>query len=135
MQRTRVRSPLNANVGPHEQIYRSGKAIPEPSKRIKRLLRELADRAYAEALGRELSKLHESFHAWQAGKLSPFDLGEEIHRFHQGPNRELYVLYDPRNRDIAVARAIIEGLLPEASVPEEVRAYLAPLLAALRNLQ
>ncbi len=130
------RTPLAAErdiVGQHEPVHRSGKAIPQPSKRIKRLLRELTDRADAEALGQELSKLHGSFHAWQAGQLSPFDLGEEIHRFHQGPNRELFVLYGSRYRDIAVARAIVEALLPADSVPEDVPAYLAPLLAMLQN--
>ncbi len=121
------------DVGPHESLHLSSMDVPEPSKRIKRSLRDLSKRAYAEALSRELAKLHDSFHAWQAGKLSPFDLGEEIHRFHQGPNRELFVLYDRRNHDIAVARAIVDGLVPEESVSEEVRAYLAPLLAMLRE--
>jgi hypothetical protein len=108
-------------------------AIPEPSKRIKRLLRELADRAYAEALRRELSKLHASFLAWQAGQMSPFDLAEEIHRFHQGPNRELYVRYTSSHHEAAVARAVAEGLIPESSLSEEVRIHLEPLITRFKE--
>jgi hypothetical protein len=109
------------------------KRAVEPSKRINRLLRELADHAYQEALGLELSKLEESFHAWRAGKLSAFDLTEEIHRFHQGPNRELYVHYTSRLHELVVARAVVQGLLSESSLPEEIRAHLAPAIALERK--
>ena len=109
------------------------KRAVEPSKRINRLLRELADRAYEEALGRELSKLEESFHAWRAGKLAAFDLTQEIHRFHQGPNRELYIHYTSRLHELVVARAVVQGLLPESSLTEELRAHLAPEITRERE--
>jgi hypothetical protein len=92
---------------------------------VKRLVRELAVRAYAEALGQELSKLHDHFHAWQEGRLSPFDLADEIHKFHQGPNRDLYVYFTRASRERVVAEAVVEGLIAEASLPDEVHAYLA----------
>lgn len=107
--------------------------VPEPSKRIKRSLRELSERAYAEALSRELAKLQEAFQSWRAGQLSPFDLAEEIHRFHQGPNRELYVRYTSSHHDPAVARAVAEGLIPESSLSEEVRSYLEPLITRFKE--
>ncbi|MFI5181924.1 MAG: hypothetical protein ACHQPI_11070 [Thermoanaerobaculia bacterium] len=107
---------------------------PEPIKRIKRSLRELSERAYAEVLSRELAKLQESFQSWRAGELSPFDLGEEIHRFHQGPNRKLYIYYtSSSHHESDVAEAIIEGLIPESAVPEEVRRYLAPWIERLQK--
>lgn len=109
------------------------KPAVEPSKRINRLLRELTGRAYQEALSRELSRLQESFHAWQAGKLSAFDLNEEIHRFHQGPSRELYVHYTSRLYELVVARAVVQGLLSESSLPEEIRIHLAPAIARERE--
>jgi len=109
------------------------KRAVEPSKRINRLLRELADRAYDEALGRELSKLEESFRAWRAGKLTAFDLTQEIHRFHQGPNRELYIHYTSRLHELVVARAVVQGLLSEPSLPEEIRVHLAPEIARERE--
>jgi hypothetical protein len=105
----------------------------EPSNRVNRLLRELAARAHQEALGRELSKLQESFHAWQAGKLSAFDLNEEIHHFHDGPSRKLYVFYTSKLYELIIARAIIQGLLSESSLPEEVRIHLAPAIARERE--
>jgi hypothetical protein len=109
------------------------KQAVEPSKRINRLLRELADRAYDEALGRELSKLEESFRAWRAGKLAAFDLTQEIHRFHQGPNRELYIHYTSRLYELVVARAVVQGLLSESSLPEEIRGHLATEIARERE--
>jgi hypothetical protein len=109
------------------------KHAAEPSKRISRLLRELAGRAHQEALGRELSKLHESFHAWQSGKLSALGLNEEIHRFHDGPSRELYVHYTSKLYELVVARAVIQGLLSESALPEEIRLHLASALARERE--
>ena len=109
-------------------------SAPAPSKRVKRLLGELAERAYTEALGRALSELHESFHAWQSGHISPFDVSAAIHSFHQGPNRQLYLHYTSSlGREHLVAEAMVDGLLPESAVPEEVRAYLAPWVTRLRE--
>ncbi len=105
----------------------------DPSKRINRLLRELAGRAHAEALGRELLELHEDFHAWQKGNLSAFDLNENIHRFHDGPSRRLYIHYTSGLYELVVARAVIQGLLSESSLPEEVRIHLAPAIARERE--
>jgi hypothetical protein len=109
------------------------KPAVEPSKRINRLLRELARRAHQEAFGRELSKLQASFHAWQAGELSAFDLNEQIHRFHDGPSRDLYVHYTSRLYELIVARAVVQGLLSESSLPEEVRVHLSLSIAGERE--
>jgi hypothetical protein len=105
----------------------------KPGKQVKRLVRELADRAYAEALGRELSKLHDRFHVWQEGRISPFDLADEIHTFHQGPNRELYAYFTGASQERVVAEAVVEGLIPEASLPADVQAYLARDIAFARE--
>jgi hypothetical protein len=77
--------------------------------------------------------LHESFQAWREGRLSPFDLSDEIHRFHQGPNRDLYVRYTSSQHGAAVARAVAEGLLPESSLSEEVRIDLEPLITYFKQ--
>ena len=100
---------------------------------LKRLLRELSERAYREALSRELRSLFVIFEAWQSGDKSPFDVSDAIHAFHHGPNRDLYLFYTEAPRELVVARAIAEGLLPETSVPETVQTHLAAAIARERE--
>jgi hypothetical protein len=103
----------------------------EPSKHIKRLLREWSGRAYAEELRRALLPLGKSFDRWRAGDLDSFELSERIHRFHQGPNRELFNRYNSGNTilHLIVARAVFAGILDREQMPEELLEYLAPSLS------
>ncbi len=105
----------------------------EPNKHIKRLAREWVGRAYKAALGHELSALQGAFTRWQAGELDAFELAEQIHRFHDGPNRELFKLYTSPLHDFLLVRAVLEGHVQEAELPEELRLYIAPLLARERE--
>jgi hypothetical protein len=104
-----------------------------PSSEMKRVLRELSERAYREELSRELGVLYALFQAWQAGDRSPFEVNAAIHTFHQGPNRELFRFYTKAPRESVVARAVAEGLLPEASLPEALRTQLAPAIERERD--
>src|SRR5687767_3090073 len=70
-----------------------GDVMDEPSKRVKRALRELARRGYEIELGRELAGLQGEFARWQRWEISALDLEQAIHRFHQGPARDLYLAY------------------------------------------
>jgi hypothetical protein len=81
------------------------------SKHVRKLLREAAGSAYQKELSAELEKLHGSFERWRRGELSPFDLSDEIHRFHQGPNRQLFVRYTDNDPLLAVAGAVSAGIL------------------------
>jgi hypothetical protein len=100
--------------------------IPKP---IKRSLRQLADRAYEVELGRELTTLEGEFARWHRGELSPFDVAEAIHRFHQGPARDLYVSYTSRHPKAAVAYAIQNGILDRTQIAPDVLAELAGALS------
>lgn len=52
-------------------------------------LRRLAGLAYERELAHELTTIEAAFRAWRAGELSPFDLSDRIHAFHNGVARDL----------------------------------------------
>jgi len=81
------------------------------NKHIRKLLREAMGKAYERELTSELEKLNASFERWGRGELSPFELTEEIHRFHQGPNRELFSRYQNGDSLLAVAAAVSAGFI------------------------
>ena len=93
-------------------------------KRIKRQLRELAGQAYENELAAELDKLGKRFNEWKAGKILAGDLTEDIHKFHNGPARELFKIYNDRNVRMVVASAIVHGVLDRESVPDDVWPYV-----------
>jgi len=98
-------------------------------KHIKRKLNDLAAQAYELELGRELDRLFHQFEAWKAGQISADELNDLIHKHHNGPSRELYSKYANVQVGLLVAYALVSGLLPQDSVPEEVWPYLQRELA------
>jgi len=90
-----------------------------PPKRIRRQLRELASLAYERELNRELAALAVKFERWRRGELTPWDLSERIHAFHQ----DLFVLYRDLDEGMAVGRALAGGTLEEKEIPVEVLAH------------
>jgi hypothetical protein len=99
--------------------------MDEPSKPIKRALRELAATAYSVELGRALDALHGEFDRWRRGEITAFDLSEAIHQFHQGGARELYARYVTGHARMAVAYAVAQGVLDRSKVAPEVLEHLA----------
>ena len=97
-------------------------------KRVKRLLRECAAAAYEEELRRALLPIAEAFKLWEQGGLGSGDLSELIHRFHQGPARDLYVRYDTNQLEAPVAYAIVTGVLDRKAVPAEVLDHVARMI-------
>jgi urease accessory protein UreF len=79
-------------------------------KRIKRALREWAAEAHERELHRE----------WREGQLSSSALTELIHRFHNGPARELHNRYNSGYEDMNVAAALAAGILTREEMPAEV---------------
>ena len=106
----------------------------ELTKNMKRQVRELADLLYQKELNTELNKLDAHFGQWWEGKLSPLDLAEHIHVFHQHPARELYNKFaDQTFFPMFVAKAIVEGVLLEEEVPEAVRDALSDKITFFEN--
>jgi len=107
--------------------------MADTPKRIKRLLRGYAGAAHEEELRRALLPVSEAFAQWARRELGSGELSEIIHRFHQGPARELWVRYNTSHLEMPVAFAITTGVLARETVPAELLEHLAGALASTRN--
>jgi hypothetical protein len=109
--------------------------MADTPKRIKRLVREYAGAAHEEELRRALLPVSEAFGRWARRELSSGELGEIIHRFHQGPARELWVRYNTSHLETAVAFAITTGVLARETIPAELLEHLAGALRFYEEVQ
>jgi len=106
--------------------------VHDLSKAERRAIRELAGLAYERELAGELTKLRASFDAWIAGQMTPFDLEQIIHQFHDGVARQLYNRYSSGSTlPHAVAAAVLRGTISVAEIPEPARKHLERLTALL----
>ena len=105
------------------------------SQSVKRSLRQLAAIAHEREVAVHLTRLAESFEQWKAGTLETWELTDRIHRFHDGPSRELFNTYNSRRPDVAVAHALVTGILKESEVPPEVTTAIANAIAFYRYLE
>lgn len=103
------------------------------TKQQKRVLRELSGEAYSAELAAELEKLSADLDRWKAGEIEPHDVAEAIHRFHAGPSRRLFQLYNSRNLLYPVARAVALGLIERSQVPGPVLEQREPMIAFARE--
>ena len=105
----------------------------EFTKAQRRRLRELGAIAYERELSAELSKIEAEFGRWRAGVIDAHELSDRIHRFHQGPARELFSKYDHSNLDFMVAHAIHRGVLTEKEISADDIEMLRVHLEFLRD--
>jgi hypothetical protein len=99
--------------------------MAEAPKRVKRLLREYAGVAYEEELRRALLPVAEAFKRWERKELDSDELSEIIHKFHQGPARDLWARYNTAPVEMAVAFAITTGVVSRETIPPELLEYLS----------
>lgn len=99
--------------------------MAETPKRIKHLLCEYAAAAHEEELRRALLPVAEAFKRWEGEELDSGELSEIIHKFHQGPARDLWVRYNTTHLEMPVAFAITTGLLRRDTIPAELLDHLA----------
>jgi hypothetical protein len=98
------------------------------SKRLKRLLREAAMMAHEEELRRALGPLANDFDKWRKGLLCSGELAERVAGFQDGPARKFFDLYNYGQLDLAVAHAIVSGILERKDLsPELVEALARPI--------
>jgi hypothetical protein len=100
----------------------------EYSKRVKRLLREFAARAYEIELGQALGELEQQFAVWRSGQISAGELSDRVYTFTRGPARELWRRYNAKLDDMQVAYAVVTGLLPRDTIPAELLEALQPMI-------
>jgi hypothetical protein len=109
--------------------------MADTPKRIKRLLREQAGQAHEEELRRALVPVAEAFRRWERGELGSGELSDIMHRFRQGPARELFGRYNSPYMELAVAYAITVGVLDRQAIPAELLDHLARALALYESQQ
>lgn len=105
----------------------------EWTKSQRRLLRELAGRAYDRELTREIGAIEADFARWRSGEIDVHALSEQIHRFHNGPARRLYLDYTGSHLEIAVGAAIGRGILTEEEATPEILEALKSLIELARD--
>ena len=104
------------------------------SKSLKRRIRDLAGLAYERDLGAELKQLDSDFALWRAGEINAFELSDIIHKFHDGPARQLYKQYVMgKAPDWDVADALERSVISEEEAGPEVTAALRPKREAMRG--
>ena len=89
-------------------------------------LRRLAGVAYGRELSRALAELDVAFGEWKAGRMSPHELSDAVHRFHDGVARDLYGLYTRLDPAHTVARALAIKLLAAEEVAPDLRGKIGP---------
>ena len=102
--------------------------MSETPKRIKKLIREYAAIAHDRELGRALQELHADFDRWEQSDISALQLNEQIHEFHQGPSRKIWVKYSTHGREAGLAAAIVAGVIPKEEVPDDLLQHLERLI-------
>ena len=105
------------------------------SKPVKPLIRKYSGELYERELHRELTRLDEQFDRWRRGEIDSFELENLIHKFHQGPSRELYKTYTQGFPDHAVAYGIVTELLNESEIEIELLDELAQTLEFYRGMK
>jgi hypothetical protein len=95
------------------------------SKHIRKLVRDFAALSHDRELGEALRELRAEFDRWERGELPPSDLSDEIHKFHQGPAREIWLRYSTNQLEPALGFAVATGVLRTDELPEELLQHLA----------
>lgn len=103
------------------------------SKKLKKELGKLAEKAYEIALDSELSKLSSKFDEWKNQKMDGFELTEEIHEFHDGISRELWKRYNGNDTIFIVSHAVVQGILDESEISDQIMHELKPIIESLRK--
>lgn len=106
----------------------------EFTKSEKRELRRLAGEAYKAEMEKEVAKLEVAFKIWRDGKITIFDLDEQIHAYYSGPRKQLYGFYQMRNQpEAAVARGIALDLIEVAQVPTEIKGKIEHIIGFFKE--
>jgi hypothetical protein len=87
--------------------------LNELTKGDRKLVRELAGIAWERRLRDELLKIGVFISEMTTGKLSPFEVNDCVHQFHNGISRELFNMYSASDPWFAVCRAHYDGVLTD----------------------
>jgi hypothetical protein len=102
--------------------------MQDTPKRIKRLVREWAGITHDRELAKSLADLRSEFDRWQRGEISPVELNDLIHRFHDGASRNIWQRYATNHLEPALALAVATGILRKDELPPELLQHIAGLI-------
>jgi len=109
-------------------------SIVKTTKAQNKYLRVLSATAHERELSQALGELSAKFQEWQMGDLSPWDLNQEIHEFHDGKQRELYKFYVMNHNPLfCVASALANGIIDIDEVPENCRTILQSKIEVIKS--
>jgi hypothetical protein len=105
----------------------------ESTKRTRKDIAELVDKACEKEFSKVLSGLESHFMEWRAGRISCFRLNELIHEYHDGVARDLWAKY--RHRPSSLLPVLVaDGVVPETEVPSDVLAEIRESVDAFKGL-
>lgn len=111
------------------EIHRlGGRKMSEVPKAMKRLVREWAGIAHERDLRKALGELGREFDRMERGELSPFELNDLVHRYHQDESREIWKRYASNHLEPAIASAIVAGVLKREEVPSALVEHVTKLI-------
>jgi hypothetical protein len=77
----------------------------EIPKAVKRQMNALVGTAHELALKNALLELDAQFDRWRRGDIDPFEPADLVHKFHDGPAREIYNRFSDRRNATLPARS------------------------------
>ena len=98
------------------------------SRHLKALLRQAAAIAHDRELSAALRDLRAEFDGWERGDITPDELNDRIHRFHDGMSREIWRRYATNHLEPVVAMAVATAVLRRDELPKELLDHLAELI-------
>ena len=109
------------------------------TKGQRKVLRQLAELARTREQASHLGELGAKFDQWRDGSMTGDDLNSAIHRYHQGPARDLYLRYNARGGpEVAVGLAVAQGVLSKDDIPDDLWeevAFHAKTLGAILDVE
>lgn len=86
------------------------------SKADRKCRRKLGAIAWERELRSEIQKIAEAIREMESDALSPHEVNERIHEFHNGVSRDLWDRYSPSDPLVSVYRAYYDGFLTDADI-------------------
>ena len=83
------------------------------SKGDRKRIRALAELAWGRMLRQEFMAIRDSIDSMEQGDVSPFEVSDVIHRFHNGVSRELYSQFSESVPWFGVCSAYLGGVLTD----------------------
>jgi hypothetical protein len=107
--------------------------MQEIPKNIKRMIREWAGVAHDRDLRDALKDLRVQFDRWERGEIDSFELNDLVHKYHNGPSREIWKRYATSHLRPAVASAVAAGVLRTEELPSELVENIAGLIELYKD--